>query len=210
MSKNKKKAGNFFKTFVLLALIVIISIFILRDYQTKDKLVNNDSKEQWSNNIFKDELTVIPTQLLNNTSNEVKCDKSVNIWSYLSPDLQKRTSNERHILTYEIYPLKWSDDCRYLPFYLELVGRGADAYSAEDFIPRGLYMYNDITKKITIIQLLDTERTIDSKEHNSNNWFYQKYIFVVTTNVKKSQILKARYSYDVSTGFIRSEGEDRY
>jgi hypothetical protein len=132
-----------------------------------------------------------------------RCNKNIDIWEYLPDELRKRSYKKDVVpigsATYDPYSLEWSYDCKYLPFVIELVGRGSEAYESKDYDARGLYIYNDLDKTVGDVFLFADSFMLDITEHGSNYWFSNKYIFVVTTDVRKNRIVKTRYEYNVNT-----------
>ncbi len=135
-------------------------------------------------------------------STSVKCKKDINIWNSLSKELKDNTTNKgtSEILTYDYTQLAWSDDCTKLPFIIELVGRGGGAYNATHFKPRGLYLYDDGTKKVTPIKLISENSTIDYSQYGSNHWSDDSYIFVISTKKSESEFVNYKYNYDTKSG----------
>lgn len=126
-----------------------------------------------------------------------KC-ANVDVWQYLSKNLQSRTYKKNVIspgeATYDLYILSWSKDCRFLPFVLELVGRGGGAYSAEDFEPRGLYLFDNNSKQIKAIKK-NLPNYYFNLENKSNYWVQGKYVFSESEKAE-GQYLQKEYIYD--------------
>lgn len=214
-----------YKNIVVVALLILIFWLFLENYSLKHEQ-NKESVELGSNsckqqvNIYKEELATCKEdyevrlrqdQAIQQQIDELRdmtkyepsskrCKKKADIWSYLPEGLKSRTYKKGAIAagasTYDMIPLNWSDDCTILPFLIELVGREADAYEQEDFKPRGLYLFNDIDKKIRSVFILDKDLYIDNSVNESNFWFQGKYIFVASTSEGESVFTKKRYEYD--------------
>lgn len=152
------------------------------------------------------------TQDSKDPKRDLKCLDEIDLWQYLPEDLKKKTYKQGIVTsgqsTYDIFPLAWSKSCQRQAFLIELVGRGADAYTSKDFEPRGLYIFDNKTQQIKLAYLMPTEFTLDEEAYESNFWFTEdKYIFVVTTKKTKKEFISRRYEYDVNLGKIQPSGE---
>ena len=143
---------------------------------------------------------------------DLKCTEQIDFWQYLPENLKDKTYKDGIISpgqsTYDIFPLAWSKNCQWQAFLLELVGRDADAYTSNDFQPRGVYIFDNDTKKIKLAYSMPTDFTLDEEAYESNFWFAEdKYIFVVTTKKTKKEFISRRYEYDVTLDKVEPSGE---
>ena len=136
-----------------------------------------------------------------------KCNKDLDLWSFLPENLKKETYKKGVVppgeATYDLSPLAWTKDCNKLAFLLELVGRGGGAYQEEDFKPRGVYIFDNKNQSIKVARLIAKNVSIDPKVTDSNYWSgSDEYIFVEITNPLKSEFSGKRYKYDDKTGQV--------
>jgi len=197
--------------FLFLGTVIIIQNNNLN--QLKKLISRNQNyidKVEKQNRELQSELLMLEDKTKYNSS-ATKCNKKVDVWSALPKEIQIKTYKEDVIsagqATYELTLLKWSANCKYLPFILDLVGRGSEAYEDQDFKPRGLYIFDDNLKEIKTIKLVDKDSFIDYLEYDSNYWFVEKYVFVVSTDVRNNQFIKNRYVYDSYLSLLMPYGQ---
>lgn len=200
------KNNQAYKNLITLIFFLIVIVIFFQLYQL---IIKNHSLGK-QNKKLQDKLATLEDKTKYNSSS-TRCNKNVDIWQFLPKEIQGKTYKKGIISpgqsTYDLILLKWSDDCKYLPFILELVGRGAEAYGPEDFKPRGLYILDDNLKQIKTVKLVAINSFIDYLEPYSNYWFGEKYVFSESEDDGKSQFVTKRYNYDFSTNLLAPHEE---
>jgi len=153
------------------------------------------------------DLSECKVDLKNNENSEAQ------IWEHLSDDLKDKTYRRGAVspgeATYEITLLKWTNDCEYVAFLVELVGREAGAYSQEDYKYRGVYIYEEESKEVRTLMLMPEELLFDEGEYGSNLWTHDdQYRFVLSESVKQGKFLKTRYLYDLKSNKLSKSVEE--
>lgn len=144
-----------------------------------------------------------------NRNFEQDLENNVNIWQYLPENIKTKTYQKRIVsageATYEIMLLKWSGDCKYLAFLIELEARGGGAYDDEDYKYRGVYVFDSENEKATVAMLIPKNLLFDKNEYGSNLWVDgNKYQFVLSESIKQGEFIKIRYRYDVKNNNLVS------
>lgn len=98
---------------------------------------------------------------------------------------------------YDVIKLEWSEDCRNLAFLIQLPGRDGPDYADEKYKPRGLYIYDDKSKKILTVKLLTNNSNILYYSPYSNYWTsFGTYVFQEITYNNKNQFSGTIYEYN--------------
>lgn len=128
------------------------------------------------------------------------------VWAYLPKELRELTYRKDIVpsgeATYEISLLKASKDCRFRGVLVELVGRGAGAYTEKDFNKRGIYIY-DIDEKVLVKILKMPRNSYIETKAGFDIWNDDKYEFVLREDSQQGKLLETNYSYDLKKGSLK-------
>jgi len=106
--------------------------------------------------------------------------------------------------TYDLYRLEWSEDCNKFAFLIELPGTEGGAYTYEKYKPRGLYVYDDKSKKISTAKRFSSKSYIRPYDYYSNYWTsFGTYVFEEVIERSKSEYLGIKYEYDPQKDKLR-------
>lgn len=235
IKKSNKFLSKFFniKNIIITALLMFAYVLLMAinslnaELEGKYKLTYNDRDKQIKElNIKKNNLEKEITQMdsiasekryyIDKVSEKIgylesskKCNKDIDVWSYLPESLKKKTYHENNpddsINLYYPRELKWSTDCRFLPINIEAEGSSAPLSDEEVRAiydqKSGLYIYDDQKKKTKYI-FENINGFMDFNEYDSNFWIDSRYIFKVRVYNSKNdyEYIIRTYQYDIANG----------
>lgn len=124
------------------------------------------------------------------------------IWGHLPKEISELTYKKGKVsageATYQIYLLKSSNDCTFIPFLIEFEARGEGAYGNEDYKYRGVYIYNVAKSEVLTVMPLTKNLILQREGYGSNIWTNDlEYKFVLTESSNQEASINREYIYNV-------------